>query len=165
MEIIKIKEFFTKLKYVFNGVIISDGVVIEKNVQLSKGVLIGRDSYIGPNCNIRGNIKIGRFFLCADNVCFVGNDHIYLEVGKPIIQSGIPKKEVTVIGDDVWLGHNVTVMRGTNIGSCSIVAAGSVVTKDIPPFSVFGGVPAKLIKKRFYSEEERSKHLAIVNKL
>lgn len=160
-----IKVVYTRLKYTFNGVELSNDVVAEKNVQLSKGVFIGRNSYIGPNSNIRGNIKIGKFFLCADNVCFVGGEYNYNYVGNPIILSESDMSKETIIGNDVWVGHNVTILRGVKIGNCSIISAGSVVTSDIEDFSIVGGVPAKSIKKRFNNEEERREHLDKVNKL
>jgi acetyltransferase-like isoleucine patch superfamily enzyme len=160
----KIIVLLTRFKYFFNGVTLGKNVIIKKNVQLSKGVIIGDNAYIGPNSNIRGNIKIGSHFLCADNVCFAGNDHIFDEIGIPIIESGVPKPLTTIIGIDVWIGRNVTIMRGVNIGNCSIIAAGSVVTKDVEPFSIIGGIPGKLIKKRFENDEQRFMHLRLLNK-
>jgi len=76
-----LKVVFTKVKYLLIGANLGRDVVIARGVQLSKEVSIGDHSYIGPNCNIRGNIIIGRFFLCADNVCFAGNDHVFNKVG------------------------------------------------------------------------------------
>ena len=61
----------------------------------------------------------------------------------------LPLKGDTVVGNDVWIGQNVTVMPGVHIGDGSIIAANSVVTKDIPPYSIAGGNPCKLIRKRF----------------
>lgn len=61
----------------------------------------------------------------------------------------LPLKGDTVVGNDVWIGQNVTVMPGIHIGDGSIIAANSVVTKDIPPYSIAGGNPCKLIRKRF----------------
>ena len=160
----KIKVLITQLRYFSTGANIGKDVMIEKNVQLSKGVIIGNHVYIGPNCNIRGNIHIGSHFLCADNVCFAGNDHVFNKVGFPINESGTPKALTTLIGVDVWIGRNVTIMRGVVIGDCSIVAAGSVITKDVEPFSIIGGVPGRLIKKRFSNDEERRVHLTLINK-
>lgn len=61
----------------------------------------------------------------------------------------LPFKGDTVVGNDVWIGQNVTVMPGVRIGDGAIVAAGSVVTKDVPPYTIVGGNPARVIKKRF----------------
>ncbi|MCK5676883.1 MAG: acyltransferase, partial [Flavobacteriaceae bacterium] len=57
-------------------------------------------------------------------------------------------KKDTIIGNDIWIGANVSIMSGVKIGNGCVIAAGSVVTKDIPDFSVIGGVPAKIIKNR-----------------
>ena len=64
----------------------------------------------------------------------------------------LPLKGDTVVGSDVWIGQNVTVMPGVHIGDGAIIAANSVVTKDIPPYTIVGGVPAKPIRKRFTQE-------------
>ena len=66
---------------------------------------------------------------------------------------------VTIIGNDVWIGHGVIVVGPVEIGNGSIIAAGSVLTKDVPPCEIWGGVPAKKIKDRFASEEEKKLHL------
>jgi len=159
-----IKYILTKLRFLLNGVKISSRVSIEKNVQLSKGVTIGSDSYIGPNCNIRGNVIIDKYFLCADNVCLVGDEYNYSKVGSAIINSTKKMDKVTMIGCDVWVGHNVTILRGVTIGNGVIISAGSVVTKNIPNFSIVGGVPAKVIKQRFSSLEDEKKHLEKMKK-
>ena len=69
------------------------------------------------------------------------------------------------IEDDVWIGHAVTIIRGVTIGEGSIVGANSLVTKDIHPYSIYGGIPAKLIRKRFSSEEERKEHARKIKEL
>ena len=66
-----------------------------------------------------------------------------------------------VIEDDVWCGANVTILKGVTIGRGSVVAAGAIVTKSFPPYSIIGGVPAKLIKMRF-SPEEIERHEALL---
>jgi len=158
----KLKVTKSHIKFKLKGAKLGKEVIVEKKVQLSKGVIIGNYSYIGPYSNIRGNIVIGNYFLCADNVCFAGNDHIYDKIGLPVINSGLPKPKTTVIGDDVWIGHNVTILRGVKIGDGAIIAAGSVVTKDIMPFTINGGVPSKTIKMRFNSEKDREEHLKAI---
>lgn len=68
------------------------------------------------------------------------------------------------IEDDVWIGANVTILKGVTIGKGSIIAAGSVVTKSIPPCSIAGGVPAKVLKGRFLSEDESQEHIKFLDK-
>ena len=69
--------------------------------------------------------------------------------------------KMLVIEDDVWCGANVTILKGVTIGRGSVVAAGAIVTKSFPPYSIIGGVPAKLIKMRF-SPEEIERHEALL---
>ena len=76
---------------------------------------------------------------------------IWREVSTPHIEE-LPHKGDTIIGNDVWIGHNAVIMPGVNIGDGSIVAAFSVVTKSFPPYSIIGGNPARLIRKRFDDE-------------
>ena len=72
---------------------------------------------------------------------------------------------ITHIGDDVWIGYGAIIMSGVNIANGSIIAAGSVVTKDTEPYSIYAGIPAKKIKDRFPTKEEVSKHLDLIHKI
>ncbi|MNG32136.1 Virginiamycin A acetyltransferase [compost metagenome] len=74
-------------------------------------------------------------------------NHVFSDKTKPIKEQGIYRQGIT-IEDDCWIGSNVTILDGVTIGTGSVVAAGAVVTKDVPPYSVVGGVPAKIIKER-----------------
>lgn len=158
MIINKIKYLFTKIKYGNRLLSLGERVKIEKGTQISSGVSIGNDCYIGPNCNIRGHILIGDYFLCADNVCFAGGDHNYTEIGCPMIYSGRERESKTIIGSDVWIGRNSTIMKGIKIGNGAIIAAGSVVTKDVDAGTIVGGVPARFIKYRFVSIDMFNSH-------
>jgi len=101
-------------------------------------------------------LKIGHFCSIASNVHFLcGGDH-YLKraVTFPIEKKLFDTDEATrkgqiVVDDDVWIGTNALILSGVHIGKGAVVAAGSVVTKDVPPYAIVGGVPAKLIKFRF----------------
>jgi acetyltransferase-like isoleucine patch superfamily enzyme len=88
----------------------------------------------------------------------MGEDHRFDISGVPTIFSGRPILLNTVIGKDVWIGANSFIRCGISIGDFAIVAAGSVVTRDVEDFAVVGGVPAKKIKLRFDTEEDRACH-------
>lgn len=105
-------------------------------------------------------LKIGNFCSFAKNTFFcMGGEHDYKTLSTYPFESRISDNKITsfskgdiVIGDDVWIGVNVTILSGVKIGQGAIIAAGSVVTKDVEPYSIYGGVPARLIKKRFSDE-------------
>ena len=99
----------------------------------------------------------------AGRVCFVGkNDHQYKEPCKLIWDSDRGDNGTTIIEDDVWIGHNATIVGGLTIGKGAIVAAGAVVTQDIPPCEIWGGVPARKIKDRFSTSEDKILHLKML---
>lgn len=142
---------------------------VDKTTILSKGCNLANDlkaaaySFIGPHCSIYPRVKIGRFTLLANHVTIVGGDHIYKKAGVPTIYAGRDIEKATEIGQDVWIGANSIVMTGVKIGDGAIVAAGSVVTKDVEPYTIVGGVPAKYIKDRF-SEEQKRQHQLILSR-
>lgn len=117
--------------------------ISKKNtIRISDGVFIGR------NCNFGSDLVIGEYSMLAPNVSFVGGDHKVVPIGNLLRFSGRDKLKTTIIGRDVWVGYGAIIMHGVNIGDYSIIAAGSVVTKDVPSGSIVGGNPAKLIKFR-----------------
>ena len=122
---------------------------------LSKDLQVGEFAYIGPRCMLEQGVIIGKFTMLANDVMIVGGDHDFHNPEMPIIFSGREEKRETHIGIDCWIGAGSIVMAGVTIGDGAIIAAGSVVTKDVPPFSIYGGCPAKLIKNRFSEEEIR----------
>ena len=103
-------------------------------------------------------LTIGRKVIFGPRPTIVTGDHRTNLIGKYIIDVTTEEKlpendQPVVIEDDVWCGANVTILKGVTIGRGSIVAAGAVVTHSFPPYSVIGGVPAKLLKMRFTPEE------------
>lgn len=113
---------------------------------------------------------IGTKVLFGPNPTIITGDHRIDIVGKYIADvtveekfiQGVQYDQPVIIEDDVWCGANVTILKGVTIGRGSVVAAGAVVTKSFPPYSIIGGVPAKLIKMRF-SPEEIEKHESLLN--
>ncbi len=124
-----------------------------KHSYISRDSSINReDTIIGSFCSISDGVRIGLAqhptnYFSTSHFCF---DNLNLEdvgfVDKPC-----------VIGNDVWIGSDVLIMGGINVGDGAVLAAGTVVTKDVPPYAIVGGVPAKVIKYRF--DEETIKEL------
>lgn len=115
------------------------------------------------------NIYIGNYVMFGPNVTIRGGNHRTDLVGRYMITvkdvEKLPENDKDVIiEDDVWVGCNVTILKGVIISKGTIVAAGSVVTKSFPPYSIIGGNPAKLIKMRF-SEEEIKEHNNIIESI
>jgi acetyltransferase-like isoleucine patch superfamily enzyme len=121
-------------------------------------------SYVGPKGIIYPKVKIGAYTMLANNVAIIGGDHNYKEAGIPTIFAGRGVIEETIIGKDVWIGAFSIIMTGVTIGDGAIVAAGSVVTKDLEPFTIYGGIPAKKIKCRFNTHTELKKHKEMLEK-
>lgn len=114
-----------------------------------RNVEIGDYSGIGANCVVPNNIIIKKYVMMAPWVHILSNNHTFSDTEKPMCFQGYTKKETpTIIDDDCWLGTRVILTHGHHIGRGSILAAGAVVTKDVEPYSIVGGNPAKLIKKR-----------------
>ncbi|MEZ9852478.1 DapH/DapD/GlmU-related protein [Vibrio breoganii] len=134
-----------------------------RNVKISKSSTIGSFGYIGEYSTFHQTVHIGNYCLISDLVSIIGNDHNFNIPGKPIIKSGIPVPKVTYIGDDVWIGHMVSLKSGVTIGDGSIVGSNSVVTKNIPEYEIWAGVPAIKIGDRFESEDSLIRHKEFLN--
>lgn len=131
---------------------------------ISRDFVAGAYSYVGPGCLIDPGVAIGAYTMLGPGVKVVGNDHIFDVTGKPTIFSGRPPFRPTRIGADAWIGANAVVMAGVCIGDGAIVGAGAVVTHDVAPFTIVGGVPAKLIRSRFpdcYAEQQHAEFLRL----
>ncbi len=134
---------------------------------------IGSDFYIGRDSQIETDCKIGDYVIFGNKVALVGKyDHHFQQVGTPIrLASQIREKdycwkglgEIIIIEDDVWVGYGSIILSGVKIGTGSIIAAGSVVTKNVEPFSIYAGVPAKKIRDRFDSKEDLENHLTMIH--
>ena len=125
---------------------IGDGVALRSHVGR---VTIGAKSVIGGGTTINSylDVTIGEGALFADDVHITDFDHRTDRLDVPIKDQGIVASPVR-IGPDVWLGRGVTVLRGVDIGRGSVVGAHSVVTRDIPPYSVAVGAPARIVRSR-----------------
>ncbi|MCK3685169.1 acyltransferase [Maribellus sp. YY47] len=121
-------------------------------------ISLGDDVYIGPRAYFSSitTIDIGSKVLFGPNVTIIGGDHNSSKIGEYIydVKEKLPENDMPIhIADDVWIGAGVTILKGVKIGKGAIIAAGAVVTKDVAPYSITGGVPAKHIGNRFNKEE------------
>jgi acetyltransferase-like isoleucine patch superfamily enzyme len=126
-------------------------------------IVLGDHVGIGPDCLFLVDTTIGSKILVAPNVAFLnGKDHGFDIVGKAVWDSGSDGAAKIVVEDDVWIGHAAILLAPVRIGRGAVIAAGSVVTKDVQNYSVVGGNPAKLIKMRF-APEQITEHERILN--
>jgi len=111
------------------------------------GISIGEDSLIGEYSVIRGQggVKIGNRVYTSPFTQIIAVNHVFDDPEQPFVDQGITAEGI-VIEDDVWLGAGAVITDGVRVGKGAVVAAGAVVTKDVEPHTVVGGVPAKLIK-------------------
>ena len=137
------------LSKVMNILEYDNGSKIEQGVYVSdcKNISIGINCRINENVFIQG-ANIGDNVLIAPNCSLLSVSHIHKDKEIPIVFQGETDPNPPILKDNVWLGRNVIVLPGVTIGEGAIVAAGAVVNKDVESFSIYGGVPAKLIKKR-----------------
>jgi acetyltransferase-like isoleucine patch superfamily enzyme len=114
-----------------------------------EGLRVGDHSNIGPYCYIgcSGFISIGNNVMISPRVSIYAENHLFDSPDATIKSQGV-KRESVVIEDDCWIAANSILLAGVTIGKGSVVAAGSVVTQDVPPYSVVAGVPARIIKNR-----------------
>lgn len=111
-------------------------------------IYIGDGVSLNRNTLVIGKVNIGRNVLIAPNCVIVGSNHNFGRIDIPIKEQNVSSKGIN-IGNDVWLGANVTVLDGVSIGDGCVIGAGAVVAKDIPPYSIAVGNPCKVIKSRF----------------
>jgi len=130
-----------------------------------KGIVIGNNVQFGPFCRVMTETEFHNNILMASSVIFCGrNDHAFDVAGQTIWNGERGEDKKIVVEDDVWIGHGAIILAGVTIGKGSIVAAGSVVTKNVPPCEIWGGNPARKIKNRFLSEEDKIRHISYLNK-
>jgi acetyltransferase-like isoleucine patch superfamily enzyme len=115
----------------------------EGTLRVGDKVVLGRDNTV--NCYL--DVEIGDATIVADWVYVCDFDHVYEDVTVPIKDQGIVKSPVR-IGPDCWVGTKATVLRGSTVGEGSVLAAHTVVRGDVPPYSIVGGVPGKVLKDR-----------------
>lgn len=129
-----------------------------------RSIQLGHKVQFGIDCNIASDAVFGNNILLAGNVSLVGRyDHSVDQAGVTIWNSPRGNDQPTIIEDDVWIGHGAIIIGGVTISRGSVVAAGSIVTKNIPPCEIWAGNPARKIKDRFEIIADKEKHLAYLS--
>ncbi|PMD93035.1 hypothetical protein BWI97_19035 [Siphonobacter sp. BAB-5405] len=136
-------------------------------------IIIGENFYIGRDSQIEADCIIGNDVIFGNRVAIVGKyDHNFQQIGTPIRHASEirdpdftwqDRLKPTIIEDDVWVGYGSIIMSGITIHQGSIIAAGSVVTKDVEPYSIYAGNPARKIKDRFENTHDLQQHISILS--
>ena len=131
--------------------VIYDRVIVGicKHIEIGNYVNLSRGVMVGAGAEPHESIKIGNEVLIGYDAKLLASDHVIPDdISEPMRWSGHTKVGGIVIEDNVWICANVVVTAGVRIGTGSVVAAGAVVTKDVEPYTIVGGIPAKLIRRR-----------------
>lgn len=116
------------------------------NIEIGENCLINHNNVLQAG-KVDGKIKIGNYVHTGANVMIIAFNHAFDSCDIPTIQQDYYDADI-VIHDDVWVGGGSVILAGVTIGKGAIIAAGAVVNKDVPPYSIVGGVPAKVLKYR-----------------
>lgn len=125
-----------------------NNVNIEDHVQISSKVSIGDHSGIGIRAIVGGTVYIGDNVMMGRECIILTRNHAFDRTDIPMREQGFQEEKPVFIGNDVWIGHRVTILPGSRIGDGVIIGAGAVVTGEIPAYTIVGGVPAKVLRKR-----------------
>lgn len=138
---------YTCCKHIFAKC--AEDVNIEQGTAFGYGdkIELGSKSWLGINSRI-GEAKIGKHVMMAPDVIIITQNHIHLDLDTPMELQGFEDHRPVIIEDDVWIGTRVIVLPGILIGKGAIIGAGSVVTKDVPPYAIVGGNPARILRYR-----------------
>lgn len=139
----------------FNNFALGRNSTIEDFSTINNGVgdvIIGDRTRIGLGNTIIGPVTIGNDIMFAQNIVASGLNHGYEDISIPIADQPVNTSPIT-IEDEVWIGANAVITAGVTIGKHSVVAGGCVVVKNVPPYSIVGGNPGKILKK--YNQESK----------
>jgi maltose O-acetyltransferase len=113
-----------------------------------ENVSVGDRSSIGVNCRLHGPVSIGRDVMMGPDVVIIARNHAFQDTDAPMIEQGYDEPRAVAIGNDVWIGTRAIILPGIAVGDGAVIAAGAVVTKDVPAGAVVGGNPARVIRRR-----------------
>ena len=125
-----------------------EDVNIEKGAQFAYTVELGDRSGLGINCRLAGKVIIGNDVMMGPNVSCYPRNHAFDRVDIPMDRQGFSAESPIVIGNNVWIGANSILLAGVTVGDGAIIGAGAVVTKEVPPYAIVGGNPARVIRYR-----------------
>lgn len=153
--------FVSQLAGVFpDSLEMGEGCYIAAHAHVSHTVKMGNHCSINVAAVVRGKVTLGNGVRIGGHTSILGFNHSFGQLDTPIHQQPLTFKGIT-IGDDVWIGSGVTIVDGVEIGSHSVIGAGAIVTRNIPPYSVAVGNPARVIKNR----QKRSPVKQVLGKL
>lgn len=148
----KLRAFFAKNIIAYCG----ENVNVEQHAELFPGVRLGNRSGLGVRSEVSGQVAVGDDVMIGPEVVIMTSNHRFDRTDIPMMDQGATEEKPVVIGNDVWIGRRAIILGGVHVGDGSIIGAGAVVTKDVPPYSVVAGVPARVIKKRGNGDEAAS---------
>lgn len=140
----KLRELFGRLFLMECG----NHVNIQKNTSFSHRCKLGDYSGIGENSILYGPVYIGKYVMMGPSCTIYTQNHAFSNINMPMCKQGGEKVQPVTIEDDVWIGGNVTILPGVKVSKGAILAACAVITKDVPPYAIVGGNPARIIKYR-----------------
>lgn len=134
-------------------------VILQNGINYNPKIIIGEGTWIGKHSSIAAIdcVKIGKHVLFAAYVHITDHSHGYEDITKPISPQPLISKGPVIIEDDCWLGFSCEILSGVHIGKHSVIAARAVVTKDVPPYSIAAGNPAKIVKQYNFQTREWEK--------
>lgn len=130
------------------GCSLGENVNIESGAEFDGRLSVGDRSSLGVRSEAFGPVSIGRDVMMGPECCILTRNHKHDRCDLPMIEQGYEEYKPVNIGDDIWIGRRVVILPGVTVGRGAIVAAGAVVTRDVEPYSIVGGVPAVIIKSR-----------------
>lgn len=148
-------KLFSKIRrdsFIYRGAKIHPTVTIQSGARIfgSGNCSIGRDSFLGRNVKLfcyYNQIIIGEGVIVAEGAKFISHNHKYSDTKTQIKDQGYEGDKI-LINNDVWIGFDAKILSGVEVGKGAIISAGAVVTNDVDPYTIVGGVPAKVIKTR-----------------
>jgi acetyltransferase-like isoleucine patch superfamily enzyme len=153
-EILKQVRAWVLIRFRYRGARVGRSFHVGKSVSIGPGFIAGDYVYVGPQSQLPPHVHVGNYSSLSAHVAIVGSDHNYDNPGVPIVFSGRPPSCVTTIGADVLIGHGAILLRGITIGNGAVVGAGAIVTKDVPPYAIVVGTPARVLRYRFDEREQ-----------